>query len=306
MSLLPISPPSRGSYFRCSKVRSNGSFFLRLSKLSCINSPLGSPELNDFSYTPLRLVPSEKRTPRSFSSKLFTEQQLKEITLEEKKLNENLNDPEKTELKRGESKKSENKQGGRSSPRGFISPKKRAHPEPYSTKPSTKALKHIKTEIASTIKNSAASSSERENSEEPSYEPSHNSTNKKPDEKSEVEDSIKDEGDFNCKHCKCSFKTAQALGGHMSRKHPGRSYDYNRKKEIRMRRELERLKLLLAKKIFYEELGYDYDKLRRMKDGKTRIKKLMNRTRLKKIKLDITKKQLENFIKAKAEESLMY
>lgn len=274
MSFLPISPPSRGSCFRCSKVKSNDSFFFRLSN---INSPFDSSKFNDVNYTPLRLVPSAKRTPRSFSSKLFTEQQLKEMALEEQKLNENLSDPKR-------------------SPRGFISPKKRAHPEAYSTKPNTRPLKRLKTENSTAIKNSAANSSEQESSEELNYEPSH--------EEREVEDSIKSEGDFNCKCCTCAFKTAQALGGHMSRKHPGRSHDYNHKKEVRTRRELDRLKLLLAKKTFYGELGYDYDKLRRMKDGKAKIKKLMNRTKLKKIKLKITKKQLENFIKSRAEKSI--
>jgi hypothetical protein len=167
-----------------------------------------------------------------------------------------------------------------------ISSRKRQRPEPITIKPQ-RVTKFSKTEaVSSESKSAEAGASNQESNSESSYK-----------EESEY-DSPGHEGSFYCKHCKSGFKSAQALGGHMSRKHPGKSNDYNHKKEIRKKRELERAKLLLAKKLFYKDLGYDYDKLRKMKDGKVKLKRLMNRGRLKRFKADITKKQLDDFLKS--------
>jgi len=263
MSLNPISPPSHGSYLRYPSMKSNSPLLLSLRKFNAINSPFGSSNFNDFFHTPFRAAPSPKRTPRSFMSKLFSEQQLKDamVVLDEYNL----------EVKEPISLKS-------------ISSRKRQRPE--STK-EQKVAKFTKTEaVSSESKSQEPSASSSESNSESSYE------------EESVYESPEFRESFNCKYCKNRFKSAQALGGHMSRKHPGKSYDYNRKKEVRKKRELERAKLLLAKKLFYKDLGYDYDKLRKMKNGKTRLRDLMNRARLKKFKADITQKELENFLKS--------
>ena len=53
---------------------------------------------------------------------------------------------------------------------------------------------------------------------------------------------------FQCKYCGGLFETGQALGGHMSRKHSGKSIKYNHKKFVREKREFERMRLFVAKK----------------------------------------------------------
>ena len=45
---------------------------------------------------------------------------------------------------------------------------------------------------------------------------------------------------FPCKMCDKSFLTRSALGGHMSKSHPGTSVAYNHKKAVREKRKLER------------------------------------------------------------------
>lgn len=47
------------------------------------------------------------------------------------------------------------------------------------------------------------------------------------------------------------------LGGHLSRRHPGKSVDYNKKLEVRKRREPERDALKRAKTIYFEKTGLD-------------------------------------------------
>lgn len=89
---------------------------------------------------------------------------------------------------------------------------------------------------------------------------------------------------FKCGYCEESFATGQALGGHMSRKHTGKSLKYNHKKDVRRQREVERTKLHLAKKKFFQELGYDYDAMIQTPDGKLKAKEYMNRSKIKKIK----------------------
>jgi hypothetical protein len=74
---------------------------------------------------------------------------------------------------------------------------------------------------------------------------------------------------FKCEKCKEIFKTGQALGGHMSRVHPGESRAYNSKIQRREEREYERWLLQKAKKRFYTEFGKEFPldrvKIRRFK-----------------------------------------
>jgi hypothetical protein len=92
------------------------------------------------------------------------------------------------------------------------------------------------------------------------------------------------------------FRTGQALGGHMSRKHPGKSEDYAKKKDIRRKREFERVKLRLAKKKFFTTIQYDYDDLMRTTQGKVRASRLTNRAKIKTIKANLTKKEIDDYI----------
>eukprot|EP00826_Nyctotherus_ovalis_P025618 TRINITY_DN1986_c0_g1_i9.p1 TRINITY_DN1986_c0_g1~~TRINITY_DN1986_c0_g1_i9.p1 ORF type:complete len:262 (-),score=77.33 TRINITY_DN1986_c0_g1_i9:159-923(-) len=103
---------------------------------------------------------------------------------------------------------------------------------------------------------------------------------------------------FKCKYCTMSYSKAQALGGHMSRTHPGESCEYKLKKNIRKNRKMERIKLLLAKRKFFKSLNYDYDDLLKTPEGKIRVRMLINRTRIKKLKKMLTKEELESFAEA--------
>ena len=104
---------------------------------------------------------------------------------------------------------------------------------------------------------------------------------------------------FPCNQCRMSFNKAQALGGHMSRRHPGKSNEYNYKKTIRKMREIERVKLHLAKKKFFTTMDYDYDDLLKTVEGKMRARTLMNRTRIKRIKKNLTEEEVNNFLDIK-------
>lgn len=46
--------------------------------------------------------------------------------------------------------------------------------------------------------------------------------------------------DHFCKMCGIEFKSGRQLGGHMSRKHPGKSTDYKQRKEIRKNKFVEK------------------------------------------------------------------
>lgn len=60
-------------------------------------------------------------------------------------------------------------------------------------------------------------------------------------EKSEsLEEESSKNASFICKECGDSFEHGQALGGHMSRKHPGQSQAFNKKIQRRKEREFER------------------------------------------------------------------
>lgn len=106
-------------------------------------------------------------------------------------------------------------------------------------------------------------------------------------------------GAFLCKHCGSSFSRSQALGGHMSRAHPGKSGEYKKKKDKRKSREVERLKLLLAKRKYFAKLEYDYDELLNMEGGKKKAQKLIDRAAIKKIKSELSKEEINNFFENK-------
>ncbi len=103
---------------------------------------------------------------------------------------------------------------------------------------------------------------------------------------------------FQCKHCGKCFTTGQALGGHMSRKHSGKSMKYNYKKDVRKKREFERMKLYMAKKRYFESLGHNYEQMVQTPDGKMRAKTLINRSRIKKIKSLLTDEEVYNYFES--------
>ena len=105
---------------------------------------------------------------------------------------------------------------------------------------------------------------------------------------------------FTCKICGMDFDNGQALGGHMSRTHPGKSRDFNHKKDVRKRREFDRVKLLLAKKRFFSNLNYDYEDLISTPQGKVRAKSLMNRSKIKRLKTKITDDEVNNYVESHA------
>lgn len=102
---------------------------------------------------------------------------------------------------------------------------------------------------------------------------------------------------FQCVHCTKYFRTGQALGGHMSRKHSGKSTKYNHKKKIRQTREFERMKLYVAKKKYFASLGHDYEAMMQTPDGKMRVKTLLNRSKIKRIKSHLTEEEVSNYFK---------
>jgi hypothetical protein len=105
---------------------------------------------------------------------------------------------------------------------------------------------------------------------------------------------------YTCKLCNELFNTGQALGGHMSRKHPGQSTDYMHKKEIRDKRDVERKKLFLAKIKFFESLGMEYMQMRSNSEGRKTIRKFLNRSKLKRLKQDITCDEVDKEFKISA------
>ncbi len=114
----------------------------------------------------------------------------------------------------------------------------------------------------------------------------------------ESEEEGKEGDEFVCKHCNKRFLTGQALGGHMSRKHSGKSTKYNYKKDVRKRREFERMKLWLAKKRFFASLNFDYEELIKTPKGKLQAKTLINRSRIKKLKSTLTDEEVYNFFES--------
>lgn len=101
---------------------------------------------------------------------------------------------------------------------------------------------------------------------------------------------------FACAHCESCFSTSQALGGHMSRAHRGKSRIYRKKKAIRKIRMVERYKLQLAKKKYVESRKYNFEELARTKEGRKLITSLLDRKKLRSIKKSLTKKELDDYI----------
>lgn len=188
---------------------------------------------------------------------------------------------------------------GKASSQG-ISSAKRLRPERSSPKIKTqrKVTKFTETKVGSVKKDPKPSLLKNENPKEANASnPELNRNSQKDDNDSDSDYGTPRGGSrFHCKSCQRAFRSAQAMGGHMSRKHPGESRDYNKKAAVRRRRVLDRARLLLAKKLLYQELGYDYETMKTTKHGRMMLKSLMNRTKLKKLKAKVTKKELEDFI----------
>jgi len=105
------------------------------------------------------------------------------------------------------------------------------------------------------------------------------------------------ENDVICPECGKGFATGQALGGHMSKKHPGQSEAFTIKQKVRNDRILERAKLHLAKKRFCSENNVDYDELIKTPSGKMQIKKMIDRAKVRYFKKKISDIEAETFIK---------
>ena len=60
---------------------------------------------------------------------------------------------------------------------------------------------------------------------------------------------------YHCKICFKRFEHSSALGGHISKAHPGQSSAYNHKKRVREMRELERELHRHTMKIYQEEFA---------------------------------------------------
>jgi len=101
---------------------------------------------------------------------------------------------------------------------------------------------------------------------------------------------------FPCKFCDFVSTTSQGLGGHMSRKHAGKSHAYRKKKGIRKTREVERYRLQLAKEKYFKGFNNECKEQILTKEGKKERTKVLNRKELKKIKKSITKKELDDYI----------
>jgi len=119
--------------------------------------------------------------------------------------------------------------------------------------------------------------------------------NKYKETKEPIETGILNSGIFKCKHCDRTFNRSQALGGHMSRKHPGKSTEYKIKKNKRKTREVERLRLHIAKRKYFAGMNYSYDELFDTPQGRRQAQRLINRAAIKKIKKEITKEEINNF-----------
>lgn len=79
---------------------------------------------------------------------------------------------------------------------------------------------------------------------------------------------------FPCKFCERIFSHCAALGGHVSKAHPGQSTAYLHKKQVRDTRELQRLLHQEAVMIYKEREGQD----------------VINRNTIKRIKKELVKR----------------
>ena len=84
-----------------------------------------------------------------------------------------------------------------------------------------------------------------------------------------VEAPVQPHDPFRCTQCDELFRSAQSLGGHISRKHPKSSAQYQRKMERRQERTFDRKLLELAKEKHFKLYGASADlnrvKIRRFK-----------------------------------------
>jgi hypothetical protein len=96
---------------------------------------------------------------------------------------------------------------------------------------------------------------------------------------------------YTCEVCNQKFNSGQGLGGHMSRKHPKASDKYNKKKEIRKKREEHRNVLYEAKKKLLGNFNFDYEELRKTSEGKRKIKEIVKKNKdvFKLMRMEISK-----------------
>lgn len=82
---------------------------------------------------------------------------------------------------------------------------------------------------------------------------------------------------YKCEHCEAFYESGQALGGHMSRKHPNLSVKYKKKKMVRDRRESQRNVLYEAKKELLSNYEMDYEDMRNDKVKKQVLKNFIRK-----------------------------
>lgn len=88
---------------------------------------------------------------------------------------------------------------------------------------------------------------------------------------------IEEDGkNFKCRYCTKLFSSCAALGGHISKAHPGSSKTYNQKKKVRAQRELER-RLHKESMFIYNEvyLGKSPDHKQLNRNTIRRLKKML-------------------------------
>eukprot|EP00826_Nyctotherus_ovalis_P016062 TRINITY_DN14629_c0_g1_i1.p1 TRINITY_DN14629_c0_g1~~TRINITY_DN14629_c0_g1_i1.p1 ORF type:complete len:297 (+),score=51.66 TRINITY_DN14629_c0_g1_i1:174-1064(+) len=288
MNFYPISPSPRSFLGRYSMLRSNSPFLTSHNKHSTSSMRLGSSYKSNYN--------SERRidTPHLLMSRLYSELQAKGGAGE-------LLEEQKEEASPQGISSAKRLQPESSSPR--IKTKRKVTKFTEIDRAKKKSEPHIKA-FSKGVKEIQFNPGQKLNQLENENQEEANASNPELDRNSQEDDndpdsdygSHRDGGRFHCKGCGRTFKSAQAVGGHMSRKHPGESREYNRKAAVRKRRVIDRARLLLAKKMLCQELGYDYEILRTTKHGRLKLKALITRTKLNKFRMQVTKKQLEDFI----------
>ncbi len=149
----------------------------------------------------------------------------------------------------------------------------------------------VEQEVAEESESDSAQESQSESELQETGEETMAGRRKRPEiSDTEEEGKVLPEGErpFGCKYCEKRFKKAQALGGHMSRRHPGKSRQYSDKMKVRRHRGLERARLLLAKKRYFDNMGYDFDDMIKTLEGRMRAKSLLVRTQVKRLKREVT------------------
>ena len=111
---------------------------------------------------------------------------------------------------------------------------------------------------------------------------------------------IQSEQSFVCSECKQRFSSGRALGGHMSKMHPGKSEPYKLKTQKANERAKERAKFLLAKQRFFNTLNCNYEELSKSKEGKAQLKKMLNRNKIRFMKKEISEEDVEDYLNSKS------